>query len=144
LAKFKYPHFSKDMPIEDQSESALNDLGAITMTLGELDRLKVIQALVYGGMKARHAAQRLGLSTRQVRHLVERYETQDAADPVSYKRNRPSNNRLDPELAEVALTIIRQRYAAYGPTLACEKLSELHGLELSRDTVRKLMTEVGL
>jgi len=122
----------------------LNDMGTITMSLGELDRLKVIQALVDGGMKPRHAAQRLGLSTRQVRRLVERYEGQGAAGLVSHKRNRPSNNRLDPELADVALAIIRQRYADFGPTLACEKLSEAHGLELSRETVRKLMTEVGL
>jgi transposase len=120
------------------------DASQFIALLGELDRLQVIQALVDGGMKPRHAAQRLGLSTREVRRLVERYEAQGATGLLSQKRNRPSNNRLDPELAEVALTIIRERYADFGPTLACEKLSELHGLELSKETVRKLMTEVGL
>jgi transposase len=132
------------MPIEDQSEAALNDMGTITMSLGELDRLKVIQALVDGGMKPRHAAQRLGLTTRQVRRLVERYRAQGTAGLISQKRNRPSNNQLDPEIAEAALTIIRQRYADFGPTLACEKLRELHGLELSKETVCKLMAGVGL
>ncbi len=33
-----------------------------------------------------------------------------------------------PGLAERALLIIRERYADFGPMLACEKLAELHGL----------------
>jgi hypothetical protein len=43
-----------------------------------------------------------------------------------------------------ALRIIRQRYADFGPMLACEKLRECHGLSLPKETVRKLMFAVGL
>jgi transposase len=114
------------------------------MSMRELDRLKIIQALINGGLKMRSAANRLGLTTRQVRRLVERYQAEGPAGLVSRRRDRPSNNRLDAEIAEVALTIIRQRYADFGPTLACEKLHEVHGLPLSKETVRKLMTEAGL
>jgi transposase len=89
------------MSIEDQSEAALNDMKTITMSLGELDRLKVIQALVDGGMKPRHAAQRLGLTTRQVRRLVERYRAQGDAGLISQKRNRPSNNQIDPVVVQI-------------------------------------------
>ncbi|WP_448815734.1 ISNCY family transposase, partial [Bacillus safensis] len=35
-------------------------------------------------------------------------------------------------------------YADFGPTLACEKLWECHGIRLAKETVRKLMTEAGL
>jgi hypothetical protein len=31
------------------------------------------------------------------------------------------------------------KHADFGPTLACEKLLEVHGLELSKETVRKLI-----
>jgi hypothetical protein len=48
------------------------------------------------------------------------------------------------QIAQIALTIIRQRYADFGPTLACEKLRELHGVDLSKETIRKLMSDVGL
>jgi hypothetical protein len=41
------------------------------------------------------------------------------------------------------LALIREYYNDFGPTLACEKLRERHGLELSRETVRHLMTEAG-
>lgn len=33
-----------------------------------------------------------------------------------------------PGLAERALRIIRECYADFGPTLACEKLAEIHDL----------------
>jgi hypothetical protein len=42
------------------------------------------------------------------------------------------------------LNLIRDSYADFGPTLACEKLRECHGLVLSKETVRHLMTEAGL
>ena len=43
-----------------------------------------------------------------------------------------------------ALAIIRERYADFGPSLACEKLRESHGLTLAAESVRHLMTEAGL
>ncbi|CAG9257466.1 hypothetical protein PCAR4_410088 [Paraburkholderia caribensis] len=36
-------------------------------------------------------------------------------------------DKLDAGLALQALTIIRERYADFGPTLAREKLDECHG-----------------
>lgn len=49
----------------------------------------------------------------------------------------PGNRQLMPGLAERALRIIRECYADFGPTLACEKLAEIHGLYLAKETVRK-------
>lgn len=62
----------------------------------------------------------------------------------SGRRTRPGNRKLDEGLAVRALTIIRELYADFGPTLACEKLRECHGLVLSKETVRHLMTDAGL
>ena len=114
------------------------------MTMRALDRLKVIQQVVDGSLKPRHAAGRLELTVRQVRRLVRRYQAQGAAGLVSRRCNRPSNNHIDEELAQVALRIIRERYADFGPTLACEKLRELHGFDLSKETIRRLMSGIGL
>ena len=102
----------------------MNQAGSITMTMRALDRLKVIQQVVDRNLKPGQAASRLGLTVRQVRRLVRRYESQGATGLVSRRCNRPSNHHLDEELAQVALTIIRDRYADFGPTLACEKLRE--------------------
>ncbi len=42
------------------------------------------------------------------------------------------------------LGLIQDHYADFGPTLACEKLRERHGLMLSKETIRRLMTAAGL
>ena len=110
----------------------------------ELDRLKMIQAVVDMGLKPGRAAERLGLTVRQVERLLARYRESGAAGLASRKRGTPGNRKLDEGLALRALTIIRERYADFGPTLACEKLRECHGLVLSKETVRHLMTDGGL
>lgn len=60
------------------------------------------------------------------------------------RRGMRGNRQLMPGLAELALELIRTRYADFGPTLACEKLQELHGLHLGKETVRRIMTRAGL
>ncbi|AOI68539.1 integrase [Burkholderia ubonensis] len=116
----------------------------ITMTMRELDRFKVIQDVADGKLKPWRAAERLELTTRQIRRLVARLREHGPAGLVSGHRSKPGNRRLDAGTADRALSIIRDRYADFGPTLACEKLYECHGIRLAKETVRKLMTDAGL
>jgi transposase len=95
----------------------------VTLNMRELDRLKMVQAIVEMGLKPGRAAERLGLSVRQVERLVIRYRASGAAGLCSGRRDRPGNRKLDEGLAVRALTIIRERYADFGPTLACETSS---------------------
>jgi transposase len=122
----------------------MNPATLVSLNMRELDRLKVIQAIVEMGLKPGRAAERLGLTVRQVERLVTRYRESGAAGLASRKRGNPGNRKLDEGLALRALTIIRERYADFGPTLAREKLDECHGIRLAKETVRKLMTEAGL
>jgi hypothetical protein len=116
----------------------------ITMTMRELDRFKVIQDVADGKLKPWRAAERLRLTTRQIRRLVARLREHGPEGLVSRRRSRPSNNQLDAVMADRALSIIRDRYVDFGPTLACEKLYECHGIRLAKETVRRLMTDAGL
>ena len=79
----------------------------VTMTMRELDRLKCIQGLIDGDLKQHAVASRLGLTTRQVRRLVRRYEHQGPIGLISRLRDRPSNRRLKSDLAEHAFGILR-------------------------------------
>jgi hypothetical protein len=96
----------------------------ITMSMREADRLKTIQAAVDRMARVGQAAQRLGLSRRQLERLIQRYKDDGVAGLVSRKRGRPSNHQLAPGIAERAIGLIRERYADFDPTLACEKLTE--------------------
>jgi len=110
----------------------------------ELERSKVIEAYAKGEIKAAVAALRLQISTRQVRRLQERFATAGLVGIASKRRGKPSNNQLEAGLARDAMLVVREHYADFGPTLACEMLREHHDLVLSKETVRKLMTEAGL
>ena len=113
-------------------------------TLDEVNRLKIIQDVVDRRLTTQMAAQRLGISDRQCRRLLSRYRESGPLGMANRRRGKPSNNHLPDGLARYALSIIRERYTDFGPTLACEKLAELHDVYLSKETVRSLMVKAGL
>ncbi len=110
----------------------------------EIDRLKTVQAVMDGQLRPGVAAERLEITDRQLRRLLERYRLEGPAGLVSRKRGRSSNNRLSGEREAAALGLIREHFADFGPTLAAEKLREAHGLTLAKETVRRLMMAAGL
>ena len=114
------------------------------MSMRELDRLKVVEAVIEQRLMPWRAAERLGISRRQIERLVARYRAAGPVGLISQRRGHASNHQLPEDLAHRALSLVRERYADFGPTLACEKLWECHGLQLSKETVRKLMTDAGL
>ena len=116
----------------------------IRLSMRELDRAGVIRQVVEGRLTQREAAERLGLSVRQVKRLVARYRTRGAAGLVSGHRGKRSNNAIDAATRREVLELVRERYRDFGPTFACEKLVELHGHRLSAETLRGWMIEDGL
>src|SRR4051795_9797022 len=110
----------------------------------ELARFEVLRDLAQRRLTPAAAAQLLGLERRQVFRLLKVYCTEGAAGLISKRRGRPSNRRQPAELRATALAIIRERYWDFGPTLAVEKLGELHGIALGRETLRQWMMADGL
>ncbi|PSK85771.1 integrase-like protein [Limimaricola soesokkakensis] len=54
------------------------------------------------------------------------------------------NSRIHAAKRDYALSLIRESYADFGPTLAAKRLRDDHGPMVSRETLRKLMVEDGL
>lgn len=119
-------------------------VGLVMMSERELNRVEVLSKVLDGRRSAVEAANLLGLSTRQVHRMMARFRSGGAA-AISHKgRSRPSNNRKADSVRETAVSLIRARYEDFGPTFATEKLAEVHGLKVSRETVRKWMVEEGI
>lgn len=114
------------------------------MSRQELSRLEVIQQVVKKQMKQREAAERLHLSVRQIKRLKRAYRRDGAKSLVSAKRGRASNHQLDAVRKAQATNLLRTYYPDFGPTLAHEKLTENHQLDLSVEAVRQLMIQEGL
>ncbi|WP_114195062.1 ISNCY family transposase [Edaphovirga cremea] len=114
------------------------------MSEKELHRLPVIQAVVEKRLRRRDAASQLGLTERQVQRLMNRYRDTGAAGLVNLRRGKPGTHRLDDSLRLNALTLLREKYADFGPSLAAEKLRERHRISISVETIRHWMITDGL
>ncbi len=119
-------------------------MGLIAMSERDLQRIEVLSKVVGGRMTTVSAAHVLDLSERQVRRLLDRIRTGGAASIRHKAIGRPSNNRISDGVRDYAMTLVRERYADFGPTLATEKLAERDGLRVSRETVRGWMAQAGL
>ena len=82
---------------------------AITISVRELDRGETVQCLVDRMLPVGLAAQRLGLSRRQLERLVLKSKARGSAGLVSAKRGRPTNHQLTPGDAHLTLSVIRDR-----------------------------------
>ncbi len=119
-------------------------MALVTMSSKELGRLEALVDLDAGRTTAARAARLIGVSERHAFRLLKAYRTGGAEGLVSRRRGRPSNRRHCEPIREAAVSTIRERYADFGPTLAAEKLAEIHGLRLGRETVRRWMAAAGL
>jgi len=114
------------------------------MSHKELDRVGVIRKVVDGELKQTTAAQQLGLSVRQIKRLVRTMRREGPAGLVSKRRGQPSNNRIAAAVRAQAMALVHERYTDFGPTLAHEKLVEMHGFTHSVETLRTWMIADGL
>lgn len=116
----------------------------LPMSKTERTRLAILKQVEEKRLKQKEAAKMLDVSERHFRRLLRSYREQGESGLVSKQRGKVSNNRLNPETKQKAIDLLHSRYADFGPTLAQEKLSEIHALKISRESVRRLMVEEGL
>jgi len=114
------------------------------MSERDLNRVEILSHVAQGRMTAINAAHLLALSRRQVQRLLKSFRADGPAAIRHKARGRPSNNRIDPAVRAFAVTLVKEQYADFGPTLAAEKLAEEHGVKVSRETLRKWMQDAGI
>src|SRR3954452_24207173 len=114
------------------------------MSKQEFSRLDVLLRVQSGRLRVTDACVLIGLQRRQVFRLLRGLKQNGAMSLLSKRRGRPSNHRLPAEVRTLALSIVRDQYADFGPTLAAEKLAQHHGCSVSRETLRGWMIADGL
>ena len=90
------------------------------MTEKERERLWVLRARAAGKLRGREAAERLGLSERQVKRLLKALRERGDVAAVHGHRGCRSNRALAPKLREKVLRLQQRLYEDYGPTLIAE------------------------
>jgi hypothetical protein len=116
----------------------------INLSQRERDRLRVLHDLRQGHLQQTEAARRLRLSDRQIRRLQARLQQEGDRGLIHRLRGRKSNHKISEDLQQRALRqLCRRCYAGFGPTLASEHLAR-NGMVVSRETLRKWMSQAGL
>ena len=115
----------------------------LRMSMKERMRLDALCRLKRGEMRLASAASLMGLSLRQAWRMWKRFKAMGDAGLVHKLRGRAGNRRLSEDVRERVVKLHQERYADFGPTLACEKLAG-QGLVVSPNTLTALLKARGL
>lgn len=111
----------------------------IAMTSREAERLTIINNLIAKKINGTDAAKQLRLSVRQTKRLKSNVKKYGVRGIIHKLRGQESHSKIDGGLLKKIKKIIGKNYLDFGPTLAAEKLMEVHKIKLGITTVRKLM-----
>ena len=109
----------------------------------ELKRLHVIHKVIQGDLTQVEATELIFLSERQIRRIVRRIQREGDEGIRHKSRGRQSSRKTSKQLGERIVGLYRRKYQGFGPTLTSEKLLEIEGIEVSKETVRTLLMESG-
>ena len=116
----------------------------VTLTQQEQARLQVLNNLLAGYMTTEQAATLMGVSTRHTRRILAAYGEEGAAALAHGNRGRRPANATPSALASEAVRLARTRYAGVNHTHLSELLREREGIDIGRDTLRKILANAGV
>lgn len=103
----------------------------------ELRRMPVIRKVIEKELTQVRASELLGLSERQVSRIAARLKSEGEGGLAHRLRGKASNRKISEAMRQQVLDLCEKRYQGFGPTLASEKLQELDGLGVNRETLRQ-------
>lgn len=111
------------------------------MTEKESHRYEIIKSLIDGVIDGTEASKQLNLSVRQTKRLKVRVADKGLTGIIHQNRGKPSNRSLDESITKKAAKLLKEKYSDFKPTFASEKLEEIHGIKINRETTRQIMIE---
>ena len=109
----------------------------------QLQRWHVMKMVEVGKITLKEASEKIGVSYRQAKRIAGAIRDRGMKALVHGNRGRPSHRRLAEPLRERVLALARGLYKEFNDTHLTEVLSEREGVDLSRETVRRLRRGAG-
>ena len=116
----------------------------VTLTQKEQTRLQALNNLLEGYMATEQAATLMGVSARHARRILAAYRQEGAAAIAHGNRGRRPANAISETISTGIVHLARSRYAGVNHTRLSELLREREGIEIGRDTLRKILTNAGV
>lgn len=114
------------------------------MSNKEQIRETVLKELLNGQINGTEAALKIGVTVRQVKRLKQEYIEKGSEGLIHQSRGRMGSRKIPEDIEKQVIDIIKSKYEDFGPLLAWEKLQDVHGIPLGKETVRQLMIKAEL
>ena len=116
------------------------------LTLNQLEqtRLHVLNSVLEHQLPVAQAAEILGVSERHAWRLLAAYRREGAAALAHGNRGRKPRNTVSDDEANAVVQLASTTYAGANHTHLTELLKEREGIDLSRPTVRRILTKAGI
>jgi transposase len=116
----------------------------VTLNQKEQARLSVLNSVLEYQVPVAQAAEVLGVSPRHARRMLAAYREHGAAALAHGNRGRRPHNAIPSAEAAAVVELATGRYEGANHTHLTELLSEREGIDLSRPTVRRILTRAGI
>ncbi len=113
----------------------------ITMSRREAKRLHIIHQALDKKITQGEAAELIDVSDRQIRRLIRRIRKEGDEGICHRSRGKASNRCIPKKVKKRALKLFRKEYPDFNLAHATEKLSEVHGIAVSDETLRLWLNE---
>lgn len=116
------------------------------LTLNQLEQTKVhvLNSVLEHQLPVAQAAEILGVSERHAWRLLAAYRREGAAALAHGNRGRKPRNTVSADEANAVVQLASTTYAGANHTHLTELLRDREGINLSRPTVRRILTRAGI
>lgn len=116
----------------------------IFMSQRQLQRLEVMGLVEAGKITLKEGAEMIGMSYRQAKRIRKRVQDKGAKGLIHGKMGKPSNHPMKEGVKAKVLKLSQKVYGEFNDQLFTEKLAEEEGIEVRRETVRKIRRAAGM
>lgn len=114
------------------------------MSQKELSRWDICKKVLEGALTIREASRYMDVCYRQARRIVRRARADGVRGIVHKSRGKYPKNAIRKEAKDKIISLAQNKYPGFNDTHLCEKLSEVEGISISRETLRNLLRAAGI
>jgi len=116
----------------------------IRLTMEEAKRVHILEDFRKGYLKAKEAADMLGITREHIYWLKKKIEDRGIEGLIHGNRGKPSPRRIEEETEEMIKVFYQEQYQGFNISHFTEKLNENEGIKIGREKVRQFLLESGL
>jgi transposase InsO family protein/transposase len=105
---------------------------------------ELVEKAIKGEITQKAAAVAFGVTERQMQRYVMRFRMLGPAGLLRKKSGKPAHNAIPAEIKSKILSVVTNKLPGYRATLVTEHLREFEGVNVSKETTRRLMVDNGI